>query len=147
MDPKSHVVLPEGYAVDDVDTNTPCKITEPFEPDIESAYMNVFINDDGLVEIEAAFERRAFCQAGISGETVEVRVEGKFTTGQGFFGTDTIRVKDNTFRDLGIMASYWLEGGCAKPDWCDGSDINQDSVINLEDFALIDGCCIEVVAD
>ncbi|MHC4625093.1 MAG: choice-of-anchor Q domain-containing protein, partial [Planctomycetota bacterium] len=54
---KAHFVLPEGYAVDDVDTNSPAKITEPFEPDVESEYMNVFINEDGLVEIEAAFGR------------------------------------------------------------------------------------------
>ncbi|MHC4184796.1 MAG: GLUG motif-containing protein [Planctomycetota bacterium] len=130
---KAHFFLPEEYAVEDVDVNAPCRITDPFEPDIESDYMNVFINDDGLVEIEAAFERRAFCQAGISGETIEVRVEGRFTTGQGFFGTDTIRVIDNTFRDLAVIATCWLKGGCVKPDWCDGADVNQDSVI---DFAF-----------
>jgi hypothetical protein len=142
---KAHFVLPEGYAVEDVDANTPCRITEPFEPDIESAYMNVFINDNGLVEIETAFERSRFCQSGISDEVVEVRVEGRFVSGQRFFGTDTIRVTDNTFRDLAVLASYWLRAGCAQPDWCGGSDINQDSMIDFADFALLDGCCVEVV--
>jgi hypothetical protein len=107
--------------------------------------MNVFVNEDGLVEIEAAFERLKFCQSGFNGEVIEVRVEGRFVSGQGFFGTDTIRVTDNTFRDLAVLASYWLRAGCAQPDWCGGADINQDSVIDFADFALLDGCRVQVV--
>jgi hypothetical protein len=106
----------------------------------------VFVNDDGLVEIEAAFERSMFCQSGLSGEVIEVRLEGRFVSGRPFFGTDTVKVTDNTFRDLAVMASYWLQAGCVQPDWCSGSDINQDSVIDFSDFALLDGCCIEAVS-
>jgi hypothetical protein len=45
------------------------------------------------------------------------------------------------------LASYWLESGCGKPDWCGGVDLNQDSSVDFVDFALFDGCCIEVVAE
>jgi hypothetical protein len=112
---KAHFVLPEEFDVEDVDANRPA-VVEP--AGIESDYMTVFVNDDGLVEIEAAFERSRFCQAGLSGEVIEVRVEDRFVSGQGFFGTDTIKVTDNTFRDLAVLASYWLQELCGEPDWC-----------------------------
>ena len=50
---KAHFVLPEGFVVEDVNINEPARITEPFEPDIQSDHINVFVNDDGLVEVEA----------------------------------------------------------------------------------------------
>ncbi|MHC4620886.1 MAG: hypothetical protein ACYTEQ_24330 [Planctomycetota bacterium] len=34
-----------------------------------------------------------------------------------------------------------------KPDWCGGVDLDQNSLVNFRDFALFDGCCIEVVGD
>jgi hypothetical protein len=142
---KAHLVLPEEYAAEDVDVNSPAKITEPFEPDVDSNYVNVFVNDDNLVEVEAVFERSVFCEADISDETIEVMVIGSFTSGQQFFGTDTIKVTTNYFKHLGVLASYWLEAECDKPDWCEGADLDQDSGVDFVDLALYDGCCIEVV--
>jgi hypothetical protein len=144
---KAHLVLPEGYTVADVDVNSPAKITEPFEPDIDSNYVDVFINDDNLVEVEAAFERSVFCEADISDEAIEVTAIGSFTNGQQFSGTDTIKVTTSYFKHLGILASHWLEGECDKPDWCEGADLDQDSVVDFVDLALFDGCCIEVVGE
>jgi hypothetical protein len=144
---KAHFVLPEEYAVEDVDVDSPAKITEPFEPDIDSNYVNVFINDDNLVEVEAAFERGVFCEADISDEAIEVTVVGSFTSGQQFFGTDTIKVTTSYFKHLGILAAYWLEQECDKPGWCEGADLDQDSVVDFVDLALFDGCCIEVVGE
>ncbi|MHC4498411.1 MAG: exo-alpha-sialidase, partial [Planctomycetota bacterium] len=144
---KAHFVLPEGFSVEDVDTDSPAKIIEPFEPDIESDYMNVFVNDDGLVEIEAAFPRAGFCGVSIDGNSVEVTVLGTLTSGQQFYGTDTIKIIDHHFECLADFASYWLQTDCGKPDWCGGSDLNEDSVVNFLDFAMFDACCIEIITE
>ena len=138
---KAHFVLPEDFTVDDVDTDTPALI-EPLG--IESDYMNVFINEDGLVEIEAAFSRSDFCVSLISDHTTEVTVIGLLTTGQQFYGTDTIRIINNKLEQLAVLSAYWLQTDCGKPHWCGGADLNEDSIVNFIDFALLDRCCIEV---
>jgi alpha-glucosidase (family GH31 glycosyl hydrolase) len=139
---KAHLVLPEGYAIGDVDANRPA-VVQP--GGIESDYINVFVNDDGLVEIEAAFGRADFCTIATGPYPIEVRVVGSLTTGQQFYGTDTIKITNNYFKYLGTLASRWLEAGCAGPDWCTGLDLNHDSLVNLVDLALFDACCIEVI--
>jgi formylglycine-generating enzyme required for sulfatase activity len=69
---RAHFVLPEGFTVEDVDTNSPAKIIEPFEPDIESEYMNVFVNESNLVGVEAGFERAQFCSGVVDGNALQV---------------------------------------------------------------------------
>jgi len=141
---KAHFVLPEGYAVGDVDANSPAVI----EPGgIESEYMNVFVNEDGLVKIEAAFSRGEFCGIVTGDEGIEVTVVGRLTSGQQFYGTDIVKITSNALKYLASLASYWLEAGCGKPDWCGGLDVDQDSVVNFVDFALFESCCIEIVAE
>jgi len=140
---KAHFVLPEGFDVDDVDANTPA-ILQP--GDVESEVpMNVFVNEANFVEVEAAFERGSFCEAGISDEAMEVRVVGSFTSGQYFYGTDTIRIIADNLKYLAVFASHWLDGGCGAPDWCGGVDLDHNSMVDFVDFALFDGCCIEVI--
>ena len=138
---KAHFVLPEGFIIEDINTNSPAEIVEPFTAD--SNYMEVFLNEDGLVEILAAFDRAVFCSNGST--QANVVVMGQLTTGQYFYGTDTIRIKTNNLECLAVLTSYWLEAGCGEPDWCGGADLDQSSVVNFIDFALFDGCCIEVV--
>ncbi|MHC4648485.1 MAG: hypothetical protein ACYTBJ_23750, partial [Planctomycetota bacterium] len=106
---KAHFVLPEGYAVGDVDANRPAVVEAG---GIESDYINVFVNDDGLVEIEAAFDRGEFCGIVTGGEPMEVTVVGSLSSGQQFYGTDTIKITTNFLKYLGTLASRWLEGGC-----------------------------------
>ena len=137
---KAHFVLPEGFVVEDVDVNTPAAL-EPLG--IESDYINVFINEDGLVEIEVAFGRAEFCGATMDYGPAEVIVIGKLTSGQDFYGTDTIRIITNNLKYLAVLSSYWLETGCGKPDWCGGADLDQNFVVDFIDFALFDGCCIK----
>jgi hypothetical protein len=136
--------LPEAFTVADVDANTPAAI-EP--AGIESDHMNVFVNDDGLVEIEAAFDRARFCTIVTGDEAMRVRVVGSLTDGRQFYGADTIKITTNDLKYLAGLASYWLETGCDRPDWCGGLDLNQDSAVDFTDYALFDGCCIEVVKD
>ena len=139
---KAHFVLPEEFSVEDVDANTPAVIA-PLG--IESDYIDVFINEDGFVEVEAAFSRADFCGTLTDNEPVEVTVTGLLTTGQQFYGTDTIRITNKNLEYLAVLSSHWLRTDCGQPDWCDGADLNQDSVVNFVDFALLDGCCIEVI--
>ena len=138
---KAHFILPESFTVDDVNTNSPARIVEPFVAD--SNYMDVFLNEDGLVEIEAAFDRADFCSNGPAQGNVVVI--GRLTNGQYFYGTDTIRIKTNNLEYLAVLTSHWLEAGCVEPDWCEGADLNRDSVVDFIDFAFFDGCCLEFI--
>ncbi|MHC4618732.1 MAG: right-handed parallel beta-helix repeat-containing protein [Planctomycetota bacterium] len=144
---KAHFVLPEGFTVDDVDANTPARITEPLEPDLESEYIIVFANEEGFVEVEAAFSRAEFCAAAIDGNNIEVTVAGSLSTGQLFCGTDRIKITANYLKGLAVLASQWLQTDCGEPDWCTGFDLDRNSVVNFVDFTLFDGCCIQVIAD
>ncbi|MHC4739014.1 MAG: right-handed parallel beta-helix repeat-containing protein [Planctomycetota bacterium] len=138
---KAHLVLPEEFSVEDVDADTPTVI---MPLGIQSKYMNVFINEDGFVEIEAVFSRYDFCGAVTGNEPVEVMIIALLTTGQQFYGTDIIKITNRAFEHLAIVVSHWLEGDCFEPDLCGGADLNADSVVNFIDFALLDRCCIKV---
>ena len=140
---KAHLILPEGFTMEDVDRNRPMTI-EPLG--IDSDHLNIFINDDGLVEIEAAFNRQDFCDAGGDWPD-ELIVLGWFTSGESFYGSASIRVITPGLKELVELSTYWLEDGCKKPHWCDGLDLNHDSVVNLIDYSLLQNCCIEIISD
>ncbi len=99
---------------------------------------------DGLVVVVAFFDRSAFC--GIGPFEGEIAVVGYLTSGQSFRGTDTIKILTDKIKHLAILASHWLSA-CGVPDWCDGADLDQDTVVNFVDVALVDGCCFEVISD
>jgi hypothetical protein len=139
---KAHFVMPEGYSVYDVDVNTPATM-EPLG--IKSEYINVFINEDGLVEIEIGFDRAAVCLSGLNYGPIEIAVVGMLTSGQYFYGIDTIRVTANNLNRIAVFASHWLESGCSTPDWCGGTDLDYSSTVNFIDFTMFDSCCIEVI--
>jgi hypothetical protein len=40
-------------------------------------------------------------------------------------------------KDLAVMVSHWLESSCTTPAWCEGSDINESSLVNFADFAAL----------
>ncbi|HUT30516.1 MAG TPA: hypothetical protein VMX13_12050 [Sedimentisphaerales bacterium] len=136
---KAHFVFPEGYAVEDIDANSPAKITGPVE--VESDYINVFINDEGFVAVEAGFDHSALCMGEPFAGTVTVM--GLFSSGDRFYGVSVIRLSNNVLRYVAGLSLHWLETGCGPPDWCEGSDVDRDSTVNFADFALLDGCSIE----
>jgi len=43
-----------------------------------------------------------------------------------------------------VMVSCRLRSGCCEPDWCEEFDLNQDSVVNFEDFVLQGKCLCRV---
>ena len=133
---KAHLVLPEETAIEDVN---PSSLATVKPLGIEPDYVNTFVNENGLVEIEAAFWRADFCSAlrGNWSSEVTITVRGSFTSGQYFYGIDTIKIIDNSLEYLGFLSSHWLEGGCTAPDWCEGADIDQDSEVNFNDFAFM----------
>jgi probable HAF family extracellular repeat protein len=133
---KAHLVLPAEFTVEDVDSNS---LTTGNPLWIEPNYTNISVNENELVEIEAAFERADFCGALRDNwhSEITICVRGSFISGQFFYGMDTIKIIDNSFKHLAILSSHWLESGCTKFDWCNGADIDQDSVVNFKDFALM----------
>jgi hypothetical protein len=133
---KAHFVLPEGFSIEDVDANTPAVI-EPYG--VESYKIKVLLNDEELVRVEATFNRSDLCSAITNyDQNIELKVTGRLTTGQQFYGTDIIKIINNKFEQLAVLSSYWLQTDCSKPHWCDGADLNHDSVVNFLDFALLD---------
>jgi hypothetical protein len=138
----AHLVMPEGFIVEDIDADTPFRV-EPIG--IVSEFVNVFINEDGDVEIEAGFARRDFCGAQIGDGPLDITVSGLLTNGEYFYGTGTINIRNRTFEYLSALASYWLQTGCRPPNWCEGADFNKDSMVDFVDLAIFDGCCIEAV--
>jgi hypothetical protein len=111
---------------------------------IESEYIEVFVNDEGIVEVVAAFNRSEFCSCEPFGEAVIV--EGLSFAGQCFYGVDSVRVIDRRLELIEALAMHWLED-CAGPDWCEGSDVDGDGVVNLRDFALVEGFCVEMISE
>jgi hypothetical protein len=87
---KAHITLPEEIFPEDIDFNTPA-VADP--PDIDSEYIKLLGGDTDPVKLEIAFDRRSFCAELTEPGEIEVTVFGYLTTGQEFYGSDTITVK------------------------------------------------------
>lgn len=85
---KTHLTLSEGFVVSDLDVNAPLRM-EPLG--IESDSLKVFAKKDGLVEIEATFDRQKFCET-VDVLTEKIVVFGSFTNGESFYGTADVRI-------------------------------------------------------
>lgn len=94
---KAHITLPEGFYPEDVDTNTPpsAVFVDHFAIVIDSQNMNVFTNDQGLVEIEILFNRESFkylCDYTI--DEIDIRISSSLITGRNFYASGTIKIKN-----------------------------------------------------
>jgi len=92
----------------------------------------------------AFFDKIQLMNAVSDNGRVELEVVGKMKTGQKYVGQSTIWIIDKEFRCIVGFALHWLDSDCTEPYWCDGFDIDRDSVVNFADFALCDGCNTEV---
>jgi hypothetical protein len=113
---------------------------------IESEYVNAFVNKAGLVEVEAGFDRSALslCLSQPAERTVGVTGLLDGTSGQDFYGTDTIKIVNNAWEQVAALGAWWLAEGCGGPGWCGGYDIDQDGAVNFADYAMMDACCVEI---
>jgi len=139
---KAHLTLPEGYTIYDVDPNK-LVILKPL--DLLPVKQDVFVNDAGRVLIIASFDRQTFCDA-MNDWPEQLFILGHFTSGESFYGKAGVRVITPGIKEIAELTSRWLKTGCKKPHWCDGMDINQDSIVNLADFALLKNCCVEIIS-
>ena len=136
---KAHLTLPEGFGVSGV--NTPLHL-EPLG--LESDQVKVSTCEDGLVKIQAMFKRSDFCGATNDG-LESLMVIGRLINGESFYGTAKVRIITPGLKELVELSTYWLEVGCKKPHWCDGLDLNRDSVVDLVDFVLLQKSCVEFI--
>ena len=93
------VLLPEGTTADNVNSNYRLMLYPNWpqiEP-IEAFYQNVYqykVNSIERTGILAYFEKPDLTSGIREGRDVEFKVVGKLTTGQFFFGSDTIKIID-----------------------------------------------------
>ncbi len=140
---KAHITLPQGFTVADVDPDKPA-VLHSFG--FESAPLYVFVNKDKLVQIEAAFEREAVCS--LAGDWPEaLTVAGFLTDGNIFLGRSPVRIIHPGMKVIEELANCWLQGDCVHPTWCDGIDMNRDSLVNLLDYALLMSINVEFVSE
>jgi hypothetical protein len=140
---KAHLTLPQGFTVADVDPNRPA-VLHSFG--FQSLPLYVFVNENELVEIKAAFEREALCS--LTGNWPQkLTVAGFLTDGNIFLGSSTVRMITPGTKDIGELSLYWLNADCVQPDFCDGIDLNRDSLVNFLDYALLQNSQVEFVSE
>ncbi len=140
---KAHLTLPQGFTVEDVDSNRPA-VLHSFG--FQSAPLYVSVNKKKLVEIKAAFEREAVCS--LTGNWPEaLTVAGFLTDGNIFLGTSTVRMITPGLKDIAELSLYWLNADCVHPDFCNGIDMNRDSMVNLLDYALFLNSQVEFISE
>ncbi|MHC4498972.1 MAG: GLUG motif-containing protein, partial [Planctomycetota bacterium] len=138
---KAHLTLPQRFTVADVDPDRPA-VLHSFG--FQSAPLYVSVNE--LVQIEAAFEREALCS--LAGDWPQMlTVAGFLTDGNIFLGTSTVRMITPGLKDIEELALYWLNADCIQPDFCDGIDMNRDSLVNFPDYALFLNSQVEFVSE
>jgi hypothetical protein len=138
---KAHFTMPNGFTISDVDSNREA-VVHSFG--IESAPVEVFVNEAGLVEVEAVFERESVCS--LASDWPEVlTVYGSLGNGNIFYGRSGVRMITPGLNEVAGLASYWLEVGCGSPEWCGGIDMNRDSIVNWLDSPLLLNSQVEFI--
>ncbi len=140
---KAHLTLPEGFTFADVDSNRPSVL---HSIGFESAPLYVFVNENGLVQIEAAFERLSLCS--LTGDWPDkLTVTGFLADGNIFLGTSNIKIIHPGMKVIEELAWYWLNADCVHPDFCNEIDMNRDSFVNLLDYAILLNSQVEFISE
>ncbi len=87
---KAHFTLSPGILPGEVNVNIPAVVESM---NIKSQSVRVFTNERGNTVAEVSFDRQAFCENVTDNSDLEVTVVGSLTTGQYFYGSDTIRIR------------------------------------------------------
>ena len=74
-------------------------------------------------------------------------VAGFLTDGNIFLGTSTVRIIHPGMKVIEELVWYWLNKNCVHPDFCNDTDMNRDSIVNLLDYALLMNINVEFVTD
>jgi hypothetical protein len=88
---KAHIVLPDGYIAADVDTEAGATL-KLLGVEVASERMKVSGNKKGRGKVKITFDRSGLCGALADGDFAEVTVTGSLTTGEQFYGTDTVEI-------------------------------------------------------
>jgi hypothetical protein len=118
--------MPESYLPEDVDIETiQCQGATAVKSVVKRDVLVVKFKRQDLQDLEV-------------GENVEMVVEGRFNDGVFFKGSDSVKIITNKLKKLPEFLSYWLEDDCVEPDFCNGFDIDQNGIVDLTDFVLLD---------
>jgi hypothetical protein len=130
---KAHFTLPTGITVSDID---PDKLSMVYPLGIEAEFIEIYLNEDGFVEVTAAFDREVACS--VMGEWPDMlTVFGFLNDDSIFYGQSGIRINPAGLKEIETLARHWLRAGCGPPKWCDGIDLNRDSIVDLQDYSLL----------
>lgn len=125
--------LSREYDVNEIDTAGICLKTEACQ--IEALIVSI---DEQEHVVIAKFSRQAAAAILDAGEQVEITITGRLTDGTIFEGIDLIRVINSKLQIVADFSSHWLRTYDSDPHACKYLDVNQDSVINFVDFAMLD---------
>ncbi|MCH9022080.1 MAG: hypothetical protein IID32_04885 [Planctomycetes bacterium] len=133
---KGHVIMPEGIEPADIDSAVMVRLA-PFG--ILSDEVEVIMNESGQVELVITFDRAevlAALETEAENHSLGITLIGAFADGSTFYASSTITILESRVGQLNLIASHWLSGDCHAWDWCEGTDDNQDGVVNYADFFL-----------
>jgi hypothetical protein len=77
----------------------------------------------------------------------ELTVAGFLADGNIFLGTSTFKIIHPGMKVIEELANCWLQLDCVHTTWCDGIDVNRDSLVNLLDYALLLNSQIEFISE
>jgi len=84
----------------------------------------------------AVFDRQAVCS--LAGEWPDMlTVFGFLNDDSIFYSQSGIRINPAGLQEIKALAWNWLQGDCGESDWCDGLDLNRDSMVDLQDYSLL----------
>jgi len=138
---KAHFILPDMYDPCDIAVWLPARL-RLLDIEVLSEEIKVIAGKGGteLNKIMFTFDRDPFCILETDEMYADVMVFGWLTSGQGFMGTDTIKIITNPQQFMSVLGSYWLSPDCGEADSCDEFDLNGDSIVNFADFAIQQQC-------
>lgn len=54
----------------------------------------------------------------------------------GHWQCDFIYDDQVNMNDLAVLGSYWLRDNCTSPDWCGGTDLNKNTIVDVNELSI-----------